>query len=471
MYKSVRNTLLSTVSLFKTDSAGNFAITAALSMTAVLGAIGAGIDISGASSERTRLQDLTDSAALAAAASGESDESELREIVDEMMTTQASDHREFTYDMSIVDDIITVSANSEYETSIMGMFGFKSLPITTQSGTQLPGSMPVHLSLVLDTTDSMSGSKLTDLQDAAGELVDIVKESKDVGSKMAVVPFGDYVNVGLDNRDAPWMNVPDDFTETPACYMTRPERSRSNCRDVDQTRYRDGVPYTHTREVCDKEYEDYEIEICPNDIEVEWRGCAGSRNEPLNLQAAASRTTAIPGVMNETCGSELLPLTNDFGDVEDVIDDLTTRGDTYLPTGLLWGWRSISESAPYAADAGEDGTTRAIVFMTDGGNTMTPFDKDGDGNEAYHRSIDPDDDGNEDARERLMSICDGIKAENVTIYTVAYALDSSAEGAAADLTACASSSAHAFSAENSKDLKDAFKEIGNSLTTNVRLTF
>jgi len=73
MYKTLKNQLISPLRAYKADIAGNFAIVTALSLTVVVGAAGAAIDYSSASSERLRLQDLTDSAALAAAASGEDD--------------------------------------------------------------------------------------------------------------------------------------------------------------------------------------------------------------------------------------------------------------------------------------------------------------------------------------------------------------------------------------------------------------
>jgi len=81
MYKTLKNQLTSHLHAYRSDIAGNFALTAAVSLTVIAGATGAAIDFSNASSERQRLQDLTDSAALAAAASGEDDEEALRNIV------------------------------------------------------------------------------------------------------------------------------------------------------------------------------------------------------------------------------------------------------------------------------------------------------------------------------------------------------------------------------------------------------
>lgn len=471
MYQKFKKQLMTSVSSYGRDDLGNFAVMAALSMTLIFGAVGAGIDVSGAVSERTHLQDITDTAALAAASSGEREEVDLRAIIDESMANYADEARPFTYDMTIVDDIITVSAKADYKTAIMNIFGFSVLPVSAKSGVPLPGSMPVYVSLVVDTTASMEGANLDALQDAAGELIDIIEEGKDVGSKMAVVPFSDYVNVGFGNRNAPWMDVPDDYQEVPACFFHRPVISRTNCRPESFTRYDDGRPFPATRERCDIGRSNERVEVCPTEpITFEWRGCAGSRNAPENIQAAASNSTAIPGVLNETCGSELLPLTDDFGDIEDAIDNLTTRGDTYLTSGLIWGWRSLTQGAPYETDPITNNGSRAIVFMTDGGNTMTQFDKFGTGEEAYHLSLNPDDDRNDDATERMMAVCDGIKADGITIYTVAYNIDPDVRSSVADLRACASNPSFAFTTDDANDLADAFTNIGNSISS-VRLTF
>lgn len=467
-----KDRLLSSAKALIRDQNGNFAITAALSLTAVLGAVGAAIDMSGLVSERSRLQNITDSAVLAASGSGNTKEVDLKAVVDDMMAVHHDGIRDFEYTMSIVDKDIVVSARAEHETAIMSMFGYKTFPISTESGAPLPADVPIQVSLVVDTTDSMAGANLASLQNAADVLIKIVEKNKTAGAKMTVVPFGNYVNVGMGNRSESWMDVPADFTETPACYMHKPVKSVTGCTTVTQTGYSDGVPYDYEgTEGCTYEYEDFEVEYCPAPRDVEWKGCAGSRNEPLNIIAAANGSSEIPGAMGVSCGSELLPLTDDFGDVKDVIDGLTTRGSTYLPTGLIWGWRSLSPESPYANAEASDNTVRAMIFMTDGGNTMSQYDKDGSGDEAYHRTISADDKSeNAKAAERMLAICDGIKGDGITVFTVGYKLSAGAVGDGADLEACASSSSTAFSADNSKELEAAFKNIGKALSS-VRLTF
>lgn len=473
MFKAkMKSNLLSAVGQFGKETAGNMSMIFAIGLTIMLGAVGVAIDLSGVVSEKSRLQDITDSAVLAASASGETDKKKLEEVVDDVMASHSKDYRDFTYKMTLIDENIQVEAKAKHETAIMGMFGYETINLSTKSGAPVPEELPVHISLVVDTTDSMAGDNLTSLQNAAGELIKIIKKSKDAGAKMAVVPFGNYVNVGMDNRNADWMDVPADFTETGDCYMYKPVKSKTGCTSTSKIGYNDGVPYDYeSEEGCVYEYEDDEVEYCPAPRDVQWNGCAGSRNEPLNISAAANGRTEIPGAMGVSCGSEVLPLTDNFKGVEDAIDDLTTNGNTYLPAGILWGWRTLSPEAPYASASVSDKTVRAIVFMTDGGNTMTQYDRDGTGDDAYHRTISPTDtDGAKKASDRMAAVCDGAKSDGITVFTVAYKVPDGAAGGTADLENCASSSATAFSAENGKELEAAFKDIGKALAT-VRLTY
>ena len=65
---------------------------------------------------------------------------------------------------------------------------------------------------------------------------------------MVLVPFAQYVNVGMANRNASWMAVPPDTTTTTIyqCWDTYPNAVKSNCRMVTYTGYDDGVPYTYS---------------------------------------------------------------------------------------------------------------------------------------------------------------------------------------------------------------------------------
>lgn len=78
-------------------------------------------------------------------------------------------------------------------------------------------------------------------------------------------------------------------------------------------------------------------------------------------------------------------LSTNFTNLKAVVQGLVASGETNIPLGLMWGWHTLSPNAPLS-----DGisyslalnapikTTKIIVLMTDGDNTMNPNDNDND---------------------------------------------------------------------------------------------
>jgi hypothetical protein len=56
----------------------------------------------------------------------------------------------------------------------------------------------------------------TTLKSAAASLVNQLFANSDANVRVALVPYADYVNVGVKNRSASWLNVPTDYSTTPA---------------------------------------------------------------------------------------------------------------------------------------------------------------------------------------------------------------------------------------------------------------
>ena len=67
-------------------------------------------------------------------------------------------------------------------------------------------SPPLEVILVLDKTGSMAGAKLEALKAAAAELVEQIMDGENV--RVGIVPFAQYVNIGLDLRNEPGFLVP-----------------------------------------------------------------------------------------------------------------------------------------------------------------------------------------------------------------------------------------------------------------------
>lgn len=206
--------------------------------------------------------------------------------------------------------------------------------------------------------------------------------------------------------------------------------------------------------VCDK---GPKVQHCwtPTNNRV-WRGCVGSRNTPWNERAQFSGKK-IPGLMNARCNEEILPLTTQMADVKTKINSLSANGNTYIPSGLSWGWRTLDTNmplteaqGPYAAN-----TDKVLVLMTDGANTKS---KNGDWHEGGSVN---------NANNTTKNLCNNIKSSDIQIYTIAYEItDTTTKNL---MRNCASKSSMYFDASNAAQLTEAFDTIGSSLIK-LRLT-
>jgi len=461
------------IKTYAQDTRGNFAAMAAGCALMLMAAIGVAMDTSGMVGKSKALQDMLDNAVLTAASSGETKKKKLRRAAKDSMKVNNTHNWKVKTNIDVVDDEIIATASTIYEPVIMGMFRKGPITVRAKSAAPIAQNIPLNISLVLDTTDSMAGSNITDMQKAAERLVQVIDRSKNPDTRIAVVPFGNYVNIGKARRNETWMNVLADGTLGPerSCYE-EVVRSATGCTPGTETRYRDGVPYTAEVETgCTYTSTPTGNTICPPPNVLNWNGCAGSRDAPHNIMPEASATNPIGGAMNEWCGQELLPLTTNMASVRTKISNLTTTGSTHIPSGLLWGWRTLSPTTPFTeVTSAPENSTRAIVLMTDGANTMAQRSRYDSPEELYHREYSPSDvSADKHAIERIENICEGIKDDNIKVFTVAYKLPAGSTTTSTALKDCASSPAYAFKAKNSKQLKRTFENIAQNLMV-VRLS-
>jgi hypothetical protein len=178
-----------------------------------------------------------------------------------------------------------------------------------------------------------------------------------------------YVNVGMANRNAPWMDVPADSTTTKQVLQNwTNSRNPHNCRTKTVSFISDGIHRTRIRKVCDYDKETV-YESRPVTTSEVWRGCAGSREYPWNVRDG-NVSYSIPGVTNASCPNEITPLTSNKARLASEIARLNTSGNTYLPAGLIWGWRTLSAELPYAegvtdAVAAQNNISKHLILMTD----------------------------------------------------------------------------------------------------------
>ena len=354
--------------------------------------------------------------------------------------------------------LIQATAQTKIRCTIMQIFGFSELDVVAGAEVAL-GQQPVEVALVLDNTGSMAGAKMAALKDAAKSLVDIAYQAPEAAShvKIGIVPFSRYVNVGLSNRNQNWISVQPDGTTTgpQQCSMVSPVTGTSNCRDQTGSYYNDGVLTTYIYQTCDYTYGPPVQQCWTPTYTTTWYGCVGSRSYPLDTQDAAYANRE-QGISNVGCPSEITPLTNDQSALKGQVDAMNAADETYIPTGLMWGWRVLSKEAPY--DQGMDPSTmqdgqrvrKVIVLMTDGQNTLSPSYPAHNGNDATL------------ANRLTAEVCQNIKAAGIEIYTVAFNVTDN--NIKSILQACATTPNKYFDATDAEKLKVSFNDIAKDFS-------
>lgn len=188
--------------------------------------------------------------------------------------------------------------------------------------------------------------------------------------------------------------------------------------------------------------------------------------------AAAWTGRVYPKRESECLSNTLSPLSSDIATLKSKIDGLDEEGSTAGQIGIAWGWYAVSPnfnslwSSNAAAAYDLSKTLKAVVIMTDG-EFNTPYCRGvvaknaGDGAVSGTGRIDCNG-ANGSPFNQGKSLCDGMKAQGVVVYTVGFQIASG--GNAEDvLRHCASTPANFFNAGSGADLSDAFAAIGRDI--------
>jgi len=405
--QTLKTKLANTAARFKKDEKGNFAVMAAVTIAMLVAGLVVAVDASNGYFAKQRLQDTTDAIALMVARGGIETQADLDAAANEYLqaTYPGSEGVNIRLqDISRDGDLVTVTATNKIPTYFTGIFGSSGLDIGATSEA-LYADTKLEIALVLDSTGSMYGSKLASLKVAANGLVEQLEANNSRGNiKMSVVPFAQYVNVGPNNVNANWVDIRTNGSES------------------------------------------------VND----WNGCVGSRLGSLNERVDV-QGTAVPAANDLICPTALSPLTSNLNVTQSTISGLQAEGWTYLPSGLMWGWRTLDSRAPFtaAADKNDAKTDKIMIVMTDGANTRSQSGR-------FHNGQ-----SQNNADKTASNICTRVKRDDITIYTIAYEVeDTQTENL---LRNCASTADNYFDASNGSQLKDAFDVIAANLTE-LRLT-
>ena len=334
------DTLIQRFKAFRRQEDGAVALMFALVAIAVIFGGGIAIDYARGISRQTDMQAAADAAVLAALRAKTNDNKlksgDLTKIARDYFDNNMGDEIDVqSFNLVKDGDGYRVEVSVKLQTTLMALAGYNDLDINVSSKAGIAPGRPLELALVLDNTGSMSGSKLIALKDAANLLVDQIlgETSNKKQTKIALVPFANYVNVGLANRNAPWIDVPNDYSETSnKCSNTYPDKVKSNCRMETKTGTNDGVPYTYEKQVCDVDYGD-PVEVCEDKTKnYTWRGCVGSRDYPMNVKDESYNLDRVPGLLNINCSEPITALTGDKLVIGAGIDAMDANDNTYTST-------------------------------------------------------------------------------------------------------------------------------------------
>lgn len=185
---------------------GNVAMIAALAILPILMIAGFAVDFQLTMTQKARVQSTIDSAVLAATKSLEQGRSK-EEVTEEVNAYfRAVLNRSENSSLScgllniVYDDEeyeIHAGVSCSNETTLAKIAGHDHLDFKVNSSATY-GMGSIEVALVLDTTGSMSGSRITALKAAAKDFIDIViKDEQDpFYSKAAIIPYAVAVNAG-----------------------------------------------------------------------------------------------------------------------------------------------------------------------------------------------------------------------------------------------------------------------------------
>jgi Flp pilus assembly protein TadG len=415
---------------------------------------GGAVDFMRQEVERARLQDSLDRGVLAAASFTQSmdEEETVRAYLDSARVPASA-----TLAVLPSEDGNTrkVSAQAEYDlrTFFLKIIGIRDLTVAAQaSASQSQGNL--EISLVLDITPSMKGTKMANLKVAAAEFIDTIltEDSKDVTS-VNLIPYGGQTNPGAALFGK--LNVAR-IHDYSSC-VTFEDAA------FDTTTISATTPFSQFPHFSITSNADWTWGWCPDEI------------------------------------SAAIPMSNDADLLKQRIVDMRMHGKTGIQNALKWGAAMLDPAIqPIMEDLAADdvisddfadrpvafddaGTKKFVVLMTDGKSTNQVTVADGyydteeeiadlatnvlNMSNGYQEVTDAT-----ESASQLLRLCAATKAQGITIFTIAFALDMTrADGikAAADLETCATSSGHFYEVEEF-EIATAFDAIARSIQT-VRL--
>lgn len=414
--------------------------------------IGAAVDMARWLNAREQTVAATDAAVLAAGRALQTNggDSEAALAVARSFYENAVRNRLSVYSDTI--DFVTDATGSSIETignvtirtPFMGIGGTRELPLLKATGEENSKAVlavggnaetSIELSMMLDVSGSMGGSKISDLKIAATDLVDILvwDDQTEYTSKIAIVPFSGDV-------------LP-------------PSTLLSQIVDPSEPDY---VQYTTGSGKKKKTYKYYKTScVAERSGNEKYSDAAPGAGQWITREYTQNGTCAI------NSNAIVQPLSNSKSTLNTLIGNLQTGGYTAGHIGTAWAyymlspnWASILPDGSEPAAYGAAKTKKIAVLMTDGEYNSehdvkgVPVDQSGAGASANGTS----------SSNQAKSICTQMKANGIEVYTVGFDLGGN-QTAINTLSNCATDASHFYNSATGDDLRNAFRDIALKISS------
>ena len=419
---------------FSDDRRGGVAIMFALVITSFCLFAGAGVDFGRWAQAQQQTNSALDAAVLAGARMLQIDRSNASGAI---KAAQAYYTENTKSRIEVIDDSATFTpinnnkgfsgtSVSYLKTAFLGFANVTKLKVSAYSEAALP-TQPLDISMMLDVTGSMGGTKISDLKLAATDLVDIVipDTATDARVRVALVPFAEGVRLPASaNSLARGSPDPDKFT----LYYQSGRNTKS-------------ATYRLTECVVERAGANRYTDVAP-----------GNGNYVMSLFNSS-------GVCGLPAADELVPLTDSKTTLKDKIKNLVLSNTTAGQIGTAWAWYTLSPnwnalwSTPNKADAYDTPTVKIAILMTDGEYNLQ-YDSNGVQTSSSGAGVAANADSTTQARE----LCTNMKAKGITVYTVGFALGGNAT-AIQTMNKCASDLSKAYTPTSGSELRQAFRDI------------
>lgn len=412
---------------FFKNTSGNIASTFTIMALPIMLSIGATIDYSNSLSVTSKVQAASDTAAIAAILSLDEGNTHTEAI----QTAEKVFHSnlpandiydaytpKITFNDNGIRNTINVRVNGDIQNRFMQLVGIKTVPLNVHSRT-ITTYPREEITLVLDISQSMEGSRLDAMKAAAKEFIQTVKpiENSNGYRIINIVPFANRVNIG--SSYAHWLDPSETSVPFAGCFEI--EDQHENLQDrIPAKAPGEMIPYRNT--INDTRNNPY---------------CPTSNNE---MKLFSSDETALI----------------------DYIDSLEVGFGTATDLALQWGWRTLSPQwRPHYNGAKNfprnfrDRHFKSIVLLTDGRIFRQEFQQ--------PHPIAANKGRDNDADNNFNKICADIESNtDIRVYTIGYDLNGTEPTFRSYLENCASNGGEYFDASLT-NISSTFDFIANDL--------